>query len=154
MDQEKHIGYEIHTLDRMFGRRLCMLFEQQNITQMQSWIIRYLYEHQDQDVYQKDLELFFHIARSTATGVLQGLEKQGYLIRCSVPNDARLKRLVLTEKGVNIQKAVYRILDENEQKIRQNISEEDLKTFFRVMEHMKKNVESSSKNTSSTEEES
>lgn len=141
MDQEMNIGYEIHTLDRMFGRRLFLLFEEHGITKMQSWIIRYLYERSDQDVFQKDIESFFRIARSTATEILQGMEKQGFLNRCAVQYDARLKRLVLTEKGIAIQLAIIQILEENERSIRQNISEKELETFFQVIRKMKENVD-------------
>ena len=97
MDQEKSYGYEIHTLDRMIGRTLFQTFEKLNISKMQSWIIHYLYDRPEENVYQKDLESLFHIARSTATGLLLGIEKQGNVLRCSVPGDARLKRIVLTE---------------------------------------------------------
>ncbi|MBQ0001516.1 MAG: winged helix-turn-helix transcriptional regulator [Clostridiales bacterium] len=140
MDQNQHAGYAIHTLHRMFGRRLGMLFEEHGISQTQSWIIKYLYDHREEAVYQKDIEAFFRIARSTATGVLQCMEKQGYLTRCSVEGDARLKRLVLTEKAIAIQMAVFRILEENEQTLRQDISEEELEVFFRVTEKMKANI--------------
>lgn len=153
MDQEKSYGYEIHTLDRMIGRTLFQTFEKLNISKMQSWIIHYLYDRPDENVYQKDLESFFHIARSTATGLLQGMEKQGYVIRCSVPGDARLKRIVLTEKGSDIQNAVLNALHRNEQALRQGISQEDLDTFYRVLCTMKNTMEAELSACSKTNEE-
>jgi DNA-binding MarR family transcriptional regulator len=141
MDHTQHIGYEIHTLEKLIRPRLNTLLENQNVTKMQSWIIRYLYDRQDEAVYQKDLEAFFHIARSTATGILQGMEKQGFLIRCSVESDARLKRIVLTEKGAKLQMAVLHTINQNEEALRKGISEEDLSTFFRVIEQMQKNAQ-------------
>lgn len=141
MDQEKHIGYQLHTVDRLVGKRLDQMIETLNITKMQSWIIRYLYERQGQEVYQKDLEAVFQIARSTATGVLQSMEKQGYIARLSVESDARLKRLVLTDKGISLQMAVFEILKQNDLALRQNISEEDLEGFFRVLSYIRSNAE-------------
>jgi DNA-binding MarR family transcriptional regulator len=141
MDQKKHIGYEIHTLEKMISPRLGSLLEEQNVTRMQSWIIRYLYDRKNEAVYQKDLEAFFHIARSTATGILQGMEKQGFITRCSVQSDARLKRIVLTEKGTSLQIAVMHIIDSNEETLREGISEEDLSAFFRVIAKMQQNAE-------------
>ena len=40
------------------------------------------------------------ITRSTVTNILQLMERKGYIERRSVPQDARLKQLVLTEEGI------------------------------------------------------
>ena len=51
------------------------------------------------DVYQRDIEQWFNIRRSSVTAMLQGLEQDGFITRCAVEKDARLTRLVATEKG-------------------------------------------------------
>lgn len=51
------------------------------------------------DVYQRDIEQWFNIRRSSVTAMLQGMEQDGFITRCAVEKDARLKRLVATEKG-------------------------------------------------------
>lgn len=56
-------------------------------------------ERQGRDVYQRDIEQWFNIRRSSVTAMLQGLEQDGFITRCAVEKDARLKRLVVTEKG-------------------------------------------------------
>ena len=52
------------------------------------------------DVYQRDIEQWFNIRRSsvTATGC-RGWTQDGFITRCAVEKDARLKRLVATDKG-------------------------------------------------------
>ena len=65
-------------------------------TMMQKLFLGYLDAHRDRDVYQKDLEATFHIRRSTASGILQIMVRDGLLVREPVEGDARLKRLVLT----------------------------------------------------------
>ena len=97
-----HIGREVKRLDNeIHSMMLASRQEAGNgdMTMMQGWIIGYLYRNQKKEIFQKDLEAEFSIARSTATGILQLMEKKGYLMRQSVPNDARLKKLVLTEMG-------------------------------------------------------
>lgn len=78
------------------------------MTMMQSWIIRFLYEHSEEDIYQRDIEAEFSIARSTATGILKLMEKRGYIRRVSVERDARLKKLELTEVGIRMQEGTIR----------------------------------------------
>lgn len=51
-------------------------------------------------VFQRDIEREFSITRSTVTNILQLMERKGYIERRSVPQDARLKQLVLTEEGI------------------------------------------------------
>lgn len=141
MENKKFVGYEIHTLDNMLGRRIASLCEKDGLTHMQSWIIGYLYEHSQEPVFQKDIEAQFHIARSTATGILQLMEKRGYLSREAVSNDARLKRLILTEKGIGHQLTVMRNLDHMEHMLKEGIPKEHLDIFIEVIHQMKRNIE-------------
>ncbi len=141
MEQEqKHVGYEVHTLDRMIGQLIGQLFEKEGLTITQSWIIRYLYEHPGEMIFQKDIEAFFHLARSTATGVLQVMERRGILRREAVPSDARLKSLVLTEKGIRLQMTTAENFARLEQILRENISEEEMELFFTTIERLRENI--------------
>ena len=72
----------------------------ENVTPMHDWIMSYLYWHKEEPVYQRDIEREFSITRSTVTNILQLMERKGYIERRSVPQDARLKQLVLTEEGI------------------------------------------------------
>ena len=56
-------------------------------------------ERQGRDVYQRDIEQWFNIRRSSVTAMLQGMEQDGFITRSAVAKDARLKRLIATEKG-------------------------------------------------------
>lgn len=61
----------------------------------------YLYLHQDQSLFQKDLEAQFKLRRSTVSSMLQTLEKKGYIRRNPVDYDARLKQITLTPAGLD-----------------------------------------------------
>ena len=141
MKREHCIGYEVHTLDNMIGRLISSLRDKDGITQMQSWVIGYLYDRPTEDVFQKDIEAEFHIARSTATGIIQLMEKRGFLKREPVSHDARLKRLVLTEKGVGCHLSIIRNLDLTEERMMRHIPAEDLDVFFEVINQIKQNLE-------------
>lgn len=145
MEDKRIIGYQIRTLNQMFCKMAAAAIEKQGISQMQGWFIRYIYEHtleKGEDVFQKDLEAFFHIARSTATGILQGMEKQGFIVRESVPSDARLKRLVLTQKGIDTHLMIIHHFDQMELVLKENISEQQMDTFFEVIHMLKENIQS------------
>ena len=59
----------------------------------------------------------------------------------SVESDARLKKIVLTDKAVSVHKKICEDIAEREKRLRTGIDEEELNTFFRVMEKLKKNME-------------
>ena len=99
MEAPRHIGREIKALNNQIKRVMDSRLGQfapndDGPTGVQGMIIGYLYYRRDQDVYQRDVEAEFHIRRSTATGILQLLEKKGVIERLPVPSDARLKKLV------------------------------------------------------------
>ena len=63
------------------------------------WVLGYLAEHEDADVYQRDLEKELCLSRSGVSKIVAALEKEGLLERSRVASDDRLKKLVLTEQG-------------------------------------------------------
>ena len=60
------------------------------------WIIGYLADHENEDIYQRDLEREFRMCRSTASKVLAALENAGFIVRERVTHDDRLKKIILT----------------------------------------------------------
>lgn len=141
---DKHIGYQVRMLDNMIGRMIPLfrasLDEKEGVTRMQGWIIGYLFRHSGTDVFQKDLEAEFHIARSTATGILQVMEKKGLLTREPLARDARMKRLVLTDKALAFQMKIIRNFDQLDRLLKSDIPPEKLDTFFEVAEQIKNNI--------------
>lgn len=69
------------------------------------------------------------------------METKGLIRRETVPNDARLKKLVLTPNGKKLQAAIERDQQETERLLRQGVTEEELQMFFQVMEKFKKNIQ-------------
>ena len=63
------------------------------------WVLGYLAEHEDEDVYQRDLEKELGVCRSGVSKIVAALEKEGLLERSRVASDDRLKKLILTDRG-------------------------------------------------------
>lgn len=78
------------------------------------------------DVYQRDVEQWFHIRRSSVTAILQGMEQDGFISRCSVEKDARLKRLVATSKGVAYHDRIQACIDRFECDLQQGLTPEEM----------------------------
>ena len=74
------------------------------------------------DLYQKDIEEEFQIRKSTVTGYVQLMEKNGYLTRESVKGDARKKRLVPTEKAEGLRQAILEDIKLSEKRMEKGIT--------------------------------
>ena len=89
-------------------------------------IFAYLSFMVEEDVYQRDLEAFFRLRRSTVSSTLTTLEKKGLVYRVSVPHDARLKKIQLTERGQEIGLHVQSVFSQTNNIAVNGIPEKDL----------------------------
>ena len=94
------IGYKISLLHNQIHKNMeaKRMENEDNLPGMQRWNLGFLKDHSDCEVYQKDIEEAFSISRATASNMLAVMERKGLIERAQVSHDARLKRLVLTDK--------------------------------------------------------
>lgn len=140
---KRSIGMECRCVSNLVRRKMGeteVIKESQELTGMHGFVIGYLYNHQDEEVYQKDLEKRFEIRRSTATQILSLMEKNGLVFRQPVPRDARLKRLVLTEKAIEMHKEVVKEIEAIDSLLIAGVTEKELQTFFAVIDKVKANL--------------
>lgn len=142
-EKDRKIGPEIHRTDLKLSRNLSAHVRKYGIdevTMMHGWIIRYLYENREKDIFQKDIEQRFSVGRSTVTNIIQLMEKKGFVRRESVKQDARLKKVILTEKGIGSQESFEDIVEHIEEELSEGISNEELHIFYKVLDQINQNV--------------
>ena len=110
------------------------------LTPMQGRTIGYICCHAGTDVFQRDLEQEFQIRRSTASAMLQTMERNGLIRREPVPYDARLKKLVLTPEAVAFNERFKREMARAQAVIIEGVTEEELDAFFRVTAKFEQNL--------------
>ena len=138
------IGYEIKILSNLLKRKIFQVLPpppENRITDMQRRVIDFLYKHRDDEIFQKDIEEWFCIRRSTASRMLKSLEERGIISRSSVMRDARLKKLSLTKEAIERQNEFHAKIDFVESLITNGITDEEIKTFLSVAQKIKKNLQ-------------
>ena len=142
--KNRKIGFEIHRSSRLVKRYLdkdtAGIFVD-NMTGTHGRAIGYFYHNSNRDIFQKDFEQEFDIRPSTASNILFLMEKNGLITRESVPCDARLKKITLTKKAVDIHHLIESTLDKLEENLKEGISDEELSIFFRVIDKLNNNIE-------------
>ena len=143
MDKKK-IGAEIRVLANLIGRNLNDINfgdECYNLTGPQTLILAYLYRRQNDDVFQKDIELEFNVRRSSATGVLKCLEANGFIRRESINRDARLKKIILTKKAYKHREVLESHIDELEKILVSGLSQQEIDDLIKILGKIKRNLE-------------
>lgn len=141
MNDRRHIGKEMDIISHKIRREIDNEISQYGITNVQGKIISFLYfKSSKQDVFQKDIEHDLKIRSSSVTSVLKLMEKNGYIKRVSVYYDARLKKIILTEKGDMIRKGVYKSIVSVEDKVQSYLTDEELQFLFAILDKLNRNL--------------
>ena len=138
------VGFEIHRTAHMMSRRLEGDVKDRGIDEVtltHGWIIRFLYENRDKDIYQKDIEKYFLVGRSTVAGSIKLMEKKGLVRREFVECDARLKKVLLTEKGIHAHETIEAMIEELNSGLLEGIGQKETEIFLKVIRKIKENIE-------------
>ena len=87
------------------------------------------------------LEKKFKIRRSTIAEILKGMEKKGLIVRTFSPLDKRTKKIELTKKAIAMCEEEKERVKETERKLTDGLSEDDIKTFYTLMDKMLGNLQ-------------
>lgn len=141
--QNDQLGKMIHRIDVTVGRELCQRILQngmEDVSGTNGRIIRFLADHENEDVYQRDLEREFGITRSTASRVLSLMEQKELIIRSGVAHDARLKKLTLTEKAQGYSDVMRRNAREMNVRLLKGFTEEEAQQLYAYLERLQENL--------------
>lgn len=139
----KSIGFEIKEINDLIIKKMmrsAVCEKRCMISPTQVKIIEYLCKSKDETVYQKDIEKTLNLKRSTVSGILDTMEKNNLISRKSVKEDLRLKEIILTDYALDKLNLIKRKIKEINNALGKNISEDDLKVFYRVTKQIKQNI--------------
>lgn len=134
------IPAQLRRVDNLIFRKINQFSRANGVEQttpMHGWIIEYLYRHRDEPVFQRDIEREFSITRSTVTNILQLMERKGYIQRLSVPQDARLKQLVLTEEGIRLHEKTLLSFRQTDDYVTGLLTEEENAELLRLLNKLR-----------------
>lgn len=138
------IGYKIRLLHNQIHKRMeakRQENEKEPLTGMQRWTLGFLREHDGKDIYQKDIETEFSVSRATASNMLAVMERKGLVRREAVEHDARLKKLVLTEKARALVDRSEQDMRDMETLLAKGLSEGEIRDLKRYLDQMLSNLD-------------
>lgn len=138
---ESNILFEIKRIEHLAMQNLMKgkdLGKHPSPTQMR--IIQYIIEHKNEDIFQKDLENYLNMSRSTISNVLDTMEKKDIIERISDEVDTRTKKIKMTKKIFDLFDETKKEIKTIENKMINNISNKDMETFKKVLNKMEDNL--------------
>lgn len=138
---DTYLVKEIRDLAYLIGKDLTKNYnpsDHLNNTQIQ--ILLYLVHHIDEEVCQKDLEAETHLKKASITGTLDSLEDKGMIVRKQSEEDKRKNVIVLSDKAAKLKNELTKDYLDTDKKIKRNISDEELKQFYSIIEKIKLNL--------------
>lgn len=143
MNRDRKVGKEIKSLNNLLCRNFVRNLKEhlgEDATVMHGWILIFIVKSEPDEVFQKDVEKEFKIAKSTATAILKLMEKKDLITRESVPYDERLKKLCLTDKGRNLTDRMWEKAQESDKALVAGIPQDKLDIFYSVLDEINKNA--------------
>lgn len=141
----KTVGGRFRIIDNLIRRRFDAtpsVRQISNMTGTNAWLIAYIADKTAEGcpVYQKNIEESFHITRSGVSRVVNLMEQKGLLERQSAGHDARLKKLVLTDKARALTEALNKDSEAMENLLTAGFSPEELTQFMDYLDRVLKNL--------------
>lgn len=139
MEHQKHAAHYVSKLSNKLRRKIDAFSSREDFSGSQGKVLHFILA-QTGDVFQKDIEEEYSLRPPTATELLKKMEANGLIRREALPNDARMKRIVVTEKALKYRDVVMEDITNLEDELTRDIPEDELNIFFKVIEKMLDNV--------------
>lgn len=140
---KKEVAREILSLSNMMCRRIdCERIHHglAGLTYLQGGIIHYLLENQGKDIFPKDIVRRFAVTRSTVAGALKKMEEHGYICFAPAAHDGRMKKIVVTEKGIAEQNAIERHKEALERLLVRGMTAQETDELFLLLGKIRQNL--------------
>ena len=140
---KRKVAFEIKKLDNLIDRKICQNIKKEkviNISHVQARVLRYLFVNKDKIIYQSDIEKEVDIRRSTVSGILKTMEKNGLIKRIDSKKDTRKKEVTLTNLSVKRHNEMDTKVKKFEKELLNGISLEEKKMFFKVIDKLSDNL--------------
>jgi len=128
------LGEIMPTIMKEFARCVVHDFESK-ISLPQRFIMEFLDRNQGSKM--KDLARFMNVTTAAATGIIERLVRDGYVVRVFDPNDRRIIRVRLTSKGSELVKRFDRQRRLTVIRVFGKISEKDREDYLRILGQIK-----------------
>jgi MarR family transcriptional regulator, 2-MHQ and catechol-resistance regulon repressor len=115
-------------------------FSQFGLTDVQFNILMILKEHGAAGLSQQELSEHLIVTKSNVVGLIDRLERSGYVTRMSHPSDRRFNQIVLTPKGGKLELKIEELYFAEVDKMMNTLSTSQKKALIEAMERIRQYI--------------
>ena len=140
MEDIKHIGPKLRIIHNAVDQKINLRVQEMELTSAQIFVLHFISQNPDRDIYQRDIENRFELSHATVSGLIARLEAKGFLECEPGQKDKRYKRLCVTEKARCCDALMKENIDNVEQQLLKGFSEEDMERLNIYFDKMLSNL--------------
>ncbi len=138
---DKNIGLLIQKISNQLKRKIEEEIKQESsLTKTQGMVLCFLFNHEKEIIYQKDIEEKFSIRRSTATEILNLMEQRNYIKRIPSTKDKRANIIIITEAGKKEERLARKKINQLENQIISSLTEKEQITLQKLLTKVEQNL--------------
>ena len=133
------IGFYLRKLNNHIQKRSHSFYNRKEIKECSLsnlWVIDYLTDNSDKDIYQKDIDTEFSINRATASKMLTLMEEKNFITRIPCEEDGRLKKIKVLPEGEKLKSICLAIRKEMEKELSFSLTQEEVETLKNILKKM------------------
>ena len=134
-----NFGFLIRILHWCTHQAMDNALESMELTAAQGQIMAYL-AHAKQPPCPRDVEAEFHLTHPTVSGLLSRLEQKGFIELHTDPEDRRVKRIYVLEKGIQCHEVMHDTILQNEQRMVEGFTQEEQEIFSDLLQRAIRNM--------------
>jgi len=112
-------------------------FSRFGLTDVQFNILMILKEHRSEGLSQQQLSEHLIVTKSNVVGLIDRLERSGYVSREAHPSDRRFNQIVLTSKGEQLEARIEKLYFKEVDKMMNVLSAQEKRSVIRAMERIR-----------------
>ncbi len=130
------IAVLIKTASIEFDKMSNPILADYDLTASQCRILKFLFMQQNQSARIVDIEKECAITHPTVLGLLESLEKKGFILKIPNPNDARSKLVSLTQKAKDMQHELEIVVAKIDHAWVEHLSEQERKELQKLLQKL------------------
>ena len=139
-DPISRFGFLVHDVSRLRRTLFDQRMKPHGITRSQWWVMGQLSRARGEPMSQVELARLLDVGKAALGGLIDRLERAGYVARQSSPDDRRVKQVALTPKGRALLSVMEKVGRQLNAETTEGADADALRRFEDVLDRMKRNL--------------
>lgn len=135
------VGTLVKCITNEYEKHLSKMMSEVGLTSSQCEVLYFLYESNDEQVNQRDIEEYLNLSNPTVTGLLKRLDEKGYILIVPNSTDKRKKNVHLSERFYQLERKITMSKKKMEKDLLRGMRKSEVQSLKKHLEKALRNIE-------------